>query len=272
MSEQERWQLAGSAPEIYERYLVPAIFAPWASLLIEQAALNPGDRVLDVACGTGVVARLAAQQVGGKGEVIGLDLNRGMLDVARSLASVQGGTIEWREGDVGSLPSAEASFDVAFCQLGLQYFPDRGQAAREMHRVLKAGGRLVALVWRALAHSPGFAALAAALARHVSPEAKAVMEAPFVFGDDVEELRALFRQAGFHSARIRFDVRMVRFDSPDAFVQYQVAGSPLANHVAEVSEAVRQALLQEVSAAMAAYIDDAGLAFPIEAHIIIAEK
>jgi ubiquinone/menaquinone biosynthesis C-methylase UbiE len=272
MSEQERWQLAGSAPEIYERHLVPAIFAPWAPVLTEQAALNPGERVLDVACGTGVVARLAAEQVGLKGEVVGLDLNRGVLDVARSLPSVQGATIEWREGDVGSLPFAEAFFDVVFCQLGLQYFPDRGQAAREMHRVLKAGGRLLALVWRALAHSPGFAVLAAALERHVSPAAKAVMEAPLVFGDGVEELRGLFRQAGFNTARIHSDVRMVRFASPEAFVQYQVAGSPLANHVAEVGEAVQQALVQEVSAAMGAYMNDAGLVFPIEAHIVIAPK
>jgi SAM-dependent methyltransferase len=172
----------------------------------------------------------------------------------------------------GILPFAEAFFDVAFCQFGFQYFPDRGQAAREMHRVLKTGGRLLALVWRALAHSPGFAVLAAALERHVSPAAKAVMEAPFAFGDRAEEFRGLFRQAGFHTARIRSDVRMVRFASPEAFVHYQVAGSPLANHVAQVGEAVQQALVQEVSAAMPAYMDDAGLAFPIEAHIVIAEK
>ncbi len=104
-----------------------------------------------------------------------------LLAVARSLPSPQGAIVEWREGDAGALPFAEALFDVAFCQLGLQYFPDRSQALCEMHRVLKSSGRLVALVWRALVHSPGFAALAKALERHVSPAARAVMQAPFVF-------------------------------------------------------------------------------------------
>ena len=99
---------------------MPGIFEPWAPLLIEQAALNPGQRVLDLACGTGVVGRLAAPHLGVTGEVVGFDLNPGMLAVARSLPPPQGATVEWREGDAGSLPFAEALFDVAFCQLGLQ--------------------------------------------------------------------------------------------------------------------------------------------------------
>jgi len=213
MSEQERWQLGGTSPEVYERHLVPGIFEPWAPLLIEQAALNPGQRVLDLACGTGVVGRLAAPHLGVTGEVVGFDLNPGMLAVARSLPPPQGATVEWREGDAGSLPFAEALFDVAFCQLGLQYFPDRSQAVREIYRVLKSSGRVVALVWRALVHSPGFAALAGALERHVSPAARAVMQAPFVFGDSTEELRALFLEAGFHTVRIRSDVQMVSHQS-----------------------------------------------------------
>jgi ubiquinone/menaquinone biosynthesis C-methylase UbiE len=177
MSQSERWHLGGSAPEVYEAELVPAIFAPWAPLLVAKAALGQGERVLDVACGTGVVTRLAAAQVGIAGHVVGLDLNPGMLARARASSVREGASVEWREGDAGALPFDAATFDAAFCQLGLQYFPDRQRAAREMHRVLKPGGRLVVLVWRGLAHSPGFQALAAALERHVSPEAAAVMRA-----------------------------------------------------------------------------------------------
>ncbi len=168
MSQPERWQLGGSAPETYERYLVPAIFEPWALLLLEQAMLRPGERVLDVACGTGVVARLAAPHVGTNGQVVGLDLNPGMLAVARSLPVPQGSIIDWREGDAGSLPFAGGGFDVVFCQFGFQYFPDRQQASREVFRVLGSHGRLLASVWRALDHSPGFAAMVTALERHVS--------------------------------------------------------------------------------------------------------
>ena len=203
MSQSERWQLGGNAAEVYETELVPAIFAPWAPLLVAKAALRQGERVLDVACGTGVVTRLAAEQVGTGGHVVGVaTLTPGKcLARARASSLPEGTAVEWREGDAGALPFSAASFDAVFCQLGLQYFPDRQQAAREMHRILKPGGRLVVLVWRALAHSPGFAALAAALERHVSARAAAVMRAPFVFGDTTDELRRLLTQAGFRTVR-----------------------------------------------------------------------
>jgi len=228
MSQSERWQLGGNAPEVYETELVPALFGPWAPLLVAKAALREGERVLDVACGTGVVTRLAAEQVGTGDHVVGVDLNPGMLARARAASVPQGTVVEWREADAGALPFSAASFDAVFCQLGLQYFPDRQQAAREMYCVLKPGGRLVVLVWRALAHSPGFAALAATLERHVSTAAAAVMRAPFVFGDATDELRGLLVQAGFRTVRVGADVRMVRFASPAALVRHQVAGSPLA--------------------------------------------
>ena len=125
MSQQERWQLAGNAPEVYGRYLVPAIFGPWAPIVVAQAKLQAGERVLDVACGTGLVARLAAQYVGASGHVTGLDINPGMLAVARSLAPAQGATVEWREEDAMTMPFSDETFDVAFCQLGLQYFAER---------------------------------------------------------------------------------------------------------------------------------------------------
>ena len=271
MTQPEKWQLGGSAPEVYENQLVPAIFGPWAPVLVAQAALRAGERVLDVACGTGVVTRLAAQQVGPAGHVVGLDLNAGMLARARATPSPAGATVDWREGDAGALPLEASSFDAVICQLGFQYFPDREQAAREMRRVLKPTGRLVALVWRGLSHSPGFSALATALERNVSTAAAAVMRAPFVFGDSPDEFRGLLAQAGFRTVRVGAEVRMVRFSSPAAFVQHQVAGSPLSPHVAAVDDAARETLLREVTAAMQAHVNDDGLAFPIEGHIAMAQ-
>src|SRR4051794_16904673 len=131
MSDQEQWQLDGSAPELYQRYLVPAITAVWASDLGDQAALRPGERVLDVACGTGVVARIAAERVGSTGRVAALDITPGMLAVARSLPSVPGAAIEWHEGSVLAVPFSDAAFDRVLCQLGLQFFPDQTAALRE---------------------------------------------------------------------------------------------------------------------------------------------
>jgi SAM-dependent methyltransferase len=126
----EHWQLDGSAPELYERCLVPAITRIWASDLIDRAGPKPGQSLLDVACGTGVVARLAAERMR-TGRVVGLDLNEGMLAVARSVP-VTGAPIEWREGSALSLPFENRSFDLVLCQLGVQFFPDRSLALREM--------------------------------------------------------------------------------------------------------------------------------------------
>jgi ubiquinone/menaquinone biosynthesis C-methylase UbiE len=163
MSQQGQWQVAGNAAEIYERDLVPAIFASWAPLVVDLAAPQPGERVLDVACGTGVVARLAAQQVGSNGQVVGLDLNPGMLAVAAAVtppASPTRASITWREANVIALPLAGTTFDIVYCQLGLQFFADRPAALHEMYRVLAPGGRLALMVWRSIQYSPGFGVLA----------------------------------------------------------------------------------------------------------------
>jgi ubiquinone/menaquinone biosynthesis C-methylase UbiE len=117
MNSQAQWQFVGSVPENYERYLVPSIFASWAEDLVEMAALRAGERVLDIACGTGIVARIAARKLGGSGSVLGLDLSAPMLEAAH--AAAEGMAVEWREGSAVKLPLADAAFDVAFCQQGL---------------------------------------------------------------------------------------------------------------------------------------------------------
>src|SRR5438105_15897251 len=123
-----QWQVAGSAPENYERYLVPAIFGPWAADLLALAAPQPGERIMDLACGTGVVARLTAERVGTAGVIVGLDLNPGMIELARSLPALNGAAVDWRVGSALELPFAHATFDVVLCQQGLQFFPDRSAA------------------------------------------------------------------------------------------------------------------------------------------------
>src|SRR5262245_11922824 len=128
MSADGEWQLAGNAADRYEEILVPTVFGPWATDLLELADLQPGERVLDVACGTGIVARLAAREVGTTGEVTGLDLNAGMLQVARSLLAPSGASVTWVEGSALAMPLLDASFDVVLCQQGFQFFPDRARS------------------------------------------------------------------------------------------------------------------------------------------------
>jgi ubiquinone/menaquinone biosynthesis C-methylase UbiE len=266
MPRRERWQVAGTAAEIYQRELVPAVFGPWGPRVIELAALRPGLRVLDVACGTGLVARLAAQAVGAGGQVTGLDLNPGMLAVASKLPTVEGAAIEWVEANAQALPFAEASFDVVCCQLGLQFFPDREGALREMKRVLVPGGRVVLMVWCEIDRAPGFAVLAAALGRTISEEAEALMRAPFALGDS-SELARLLEAGGFSDCTIGAETGDVRFASVDTFVRAYTGGSPLAAPVAAAPAPNYDELVREVERALAPFVEEGSLSFSIEAHL-----
>src|SRR5437660_949736 len=271
MNQQGQWQVAGSAPEVYERELVPAVFGVWAPILVELAHPRPGERVLDVACGTGVVARLAAARVGPTGAVVGIDLNPGMLSVARSVLtdSRSGGPLQWQEANADKLPFPSESFDVVYCQLGLQFFADRPAAVREMRRALGAGGTLALMVWRSIHESPGFAVLAEALERHIGQAAAAVMRAPFGLSN-ADELAALVRDAGFQDVAIQQRVGTVRFPSIERFVLSYVAGSPLAGPVSQANDASRGALIRDAQNTLGKYTSNTELAFPIAAHLLSA--
>ena len=159
-----------------------------------------------------------------------LDLNPGMLAFAGSLKPSDPSTnapIAWREASATNMPLPDPPFDVVYCQLGLQFFPDRPTALREMYRVLVAGGRLGLMVWQGIQYSPGFGALAAALTRHVSSEAAGIMRAPFALAE-AEQLRALVDAGGFRDITIQSVAGTVRFPSVSRFVQDYVRGSPLS--------------------------------------------
>jgi len=265
----EQWQLEGSSAELYERYLVPAVTLPWAKDLVGRVGVQSGDRVLDVACGTGAVARVAAEQAGESGRVVGLDINPGMLAVARSLGSE---LIEWRDGSALELPFGEAEFDVVLCQLGLQFFPHRSAAVREMRRVLAPGGRTGASVYTAIDRNPATHALSNALDRHVGPGASLAKRNEHSLADP-DELRALFAAAGFTDIRLETAQLAVRFVSAAEYVHAQFAATPVAALVSDLDEPERDRLVSEVSAdvaeALAPYIDDGGLAFPQEVHVVL---
>jgi ubiquinone/menaquinone biosynthesis C-methylase UbiE len=272
MSQQAQWQVAGSAPEVYERELVPAVFGVWAPILVELAQPRSSERVLDVACGTGVVARIAATRVGPSGTVVGIDLNPGMLSVARSVVSPDsrsGGQLQWQEASADKLPFPDGSFNVVYCQLGLQFFADRPAALREMRRVLGTEGRLALMVWRGMHESPGFAVLADALQRHVGQAAAAIMRAPFGLSN-ADELEALVRAAGFQNVAIQQRSGTVRFPSVERFVLSYVAGSPLAGPVSQADDAARAALITDVRNALGKFTSNDELAFPIAAHLLSA--
>ena len=265
------WQLAGSLPENYERHLVPALFGPWAAQLVELAAPGPGERVLDVACGTGIVARRAAALVRPGGAVAGLDSNQGMLEVARAAAAEVRPAIDWRAGDAADLPFPDGAFEVVLCQQGLQFFPDRTAALRQMRRVLVPEGRLALAMWRPIQHAPGFAALAQALERHAGADVAAVMHAPFA-GPDAATLRQLLTDAGFAGVRLRIGIGATRFPSPEEFLRRQAASSPLAGPFGALDAEAQTALARDLDRALQAYVDDDGVALPIQAWLVTAHR
>jgi ubiquinone/menaquinone biosynthesis C-methylase UbiE len=156
MAEPERWQVSTDAAEVYESCFVPAIFGAWASPVADAAGIRTGNKVLDVGCGTGVLAREALRRVGQEGQVVGVDLNEGMLAVAARTAP----EIDRRLGDAASLPFEDACFDVVVSQFALMYFPDRVASLREMWRTLAPGGRLAIAAWAPIDHARGCSFLA----------------------------------------------------------------------------------------------------------------
>jgi ubiquinone/menaquinone biosynthesis C-methylase UbiE len=254
---------------LYERYMVLAIFAPWAAYLLEQAALQAGERILDAACGTGIVARLAAQQLRGTGRVIGLDLNPGMITLAQSLPLGGGTPIEWREGNLEALPFAEREFDVVLCQQGLQFCADRAAAVRQMRRVLRPGGRLLLSVWRDLEHCPYNAAVVSGVTHYVSAEAGKRMSAPCSLGN-LEELRALLTAAGFDDIRLGSHVLPMHVASLEEFLPGQLMASPIAGDIGALDTASRTSLFNHIKEALRAYMEGEVVTVPFEAYVAIA--
>lgn len=271
MSEQERWQVDSSAPEAYERYLVPTLFAPWAKDLLTWADPQSGERVVDVACGTGIVARLASTIVGGTGYVVGVDLNQGMLEVAGTQTSSPAATLDWHEADVIALPCDDAAFDLALCQQGFQFFPEKAAALREIFRVLAPGGRFVLSVWRPLSQNPYHRLLGEALKNHLGSEAATGWRATCSLGD-AATLRNLLTDAGFEDVHISIAIVTIRNSSLATFIQGQLAASPWAGAVAALDASAQSALLDEILSALSPYTDDDGLAVPTESHVVVARK
>lgn len=271
MAEVEGWQLTESGPEAYEQYLVPPLFAPWAEQLIEHAGLQDGDRVLDIGCGTGIVARRAAGHVGEEGTVVGLDINEGMLEVAAAASAELTPAIEWRQGDATDLPFPDKAFDVIFCQQALQFIEDPAATLREMHRVLAPDGRIAISVLRSLAFNAGYDELAEALERHVSADAGRMMRSPFR-GYTRDELRTLAEDAGFREPVVTIEISSVRYPSVEEFVRREAVSSPLAGPLGSLDRETREALLQDIEEALRDYSDDRGIVIPLASHVLVARR
>lgn len=255
-------QITRAAADIYESFFVPALFREWAPRLADAAGLAPGQRTLDVACGTGVLALECARRVRPGGSVAGLDRNAAMLDVARR----HGSEIEWRQGVAEALPFADASFDATLSQFGLMFFDDQVAALREMQRVTRPRGRLVVAVWDGLDRTPGYAAMTALLNRLFGPRIANELRAPYSLGD-ADRLRALFDEAG-SPAEIMTVEGQARFPSLEAWVRTDVKGWTLAQLLSDAQyETLRDAAERELRAFVQ---NDDSVVFRHPALIVVA--
>jgi SAM-dependent methyltransferase len=266
-----------SPAHAYHQYLEPAIFQPLLEQVMECAAPEPGDRVLDVACGTGVLARRASSLTGPSGRVTGVDLNPMMVEVARGIETHGGAPIEYLQGDACDLGFPDGSFDWAYCQQGLQFFPDRSSGVREMKRVLDVGGRVVIACWKGLDHLPLFAALTDAEEVHLGALGVGVtrddLEAPFSLAE-ATEIDRLLAEAGFEEMEVVEREIQARFDDPDRFVgRMEFAYAAVVPQFAEDPSAFAAylaAVTEDTKDIIESYRTDDQLVFPMRTNIAVA--
>jgi SAM-dependent methyltransferase len=262
---EETFQLSLEAAEAYESKFVPALFAEWAPHLVDAAGVAAGQSVLDVACGTGVVAREVADRLGGDGRVVGVDVNEAMLTVARRLRP----DIDWRTGDAADLPFPDGSFDVVLCQAALMFFPDRAAALREMARVATTDGTVAFHVWASLDAQPAYRLLVDVAARHAGPDAVSLLSAYWVLGD-LDELRVLCKEAALEITDVRSRVGTARFGSIDELVRIEVESTPL---IERIDDDVFQHIRRDAGVALDAFQTDQGTAeVPIAGHTLTARR
>ena len=243
-------QVGSSAAEFYEEFFVPALFEEWVPRLVAAAGVRSGQRVLDVACGTGVATRAAARAVAPSGTAVGIDLNAAMIAVARGKAP----ELEWHEGAAEALPFDDASFDAVMSQFGLMFFADQAAALREMWRVLQPTGRLAVAVWGSLEQTPGYAGVTSLLSRLFGDAVADLLRSPYSLGD-VGRLERLMAEAGVAQARVQLVPGTARFPSIRSWIECDVRGWTLADHI---DDAQFERLVAEAEKELAHLVDAHG--------------
>ena len=267
MSDQE---VDTKAAEAYESALVPGLFGPWAEEIVASAGIAAGMRVLDLACGTGVATRYAAPFCAPGGVVTGVDIDAGMLEIARAGALEKNIVAEFRSGSANELPIQSASIDVALCLQGLQFFPVRSKAFAELLRVIKPSGKLVATTWSSIENCKGYWAMVSALEARGIDAAPA--RKPFSFSDPAE-LRKQAEQAGFRHVTVRTEQRLADFPSAKAFVDAIAQGAPSSRYaLAKVPQESWPTYLSEVDVALAQWKSGSRLLFPMESNVLKAVR
>ena len=261
----EAFQLNRGQAQAYDDLFVPALFAQWAPQLVDCARVRPGQSVLDVACGTGVVSRAARDVVGPGGRVVGVDLNPAMLEVARNVRP----DLEWARGDAEDLPFADAEFDVALCQSALFFFADPGRAVAEMARVVVPGGVVALQTYAPLAEQPAYGPFVELVAEHAGPEARILLGTYWSQGD-IDDLLRVTSAAGLSLLESRSSLGVAIFPSAAAVAHTEIQATPLAERIAPETYA---SIVADTEELLGTYADASGLVhLPIRATLVAGRK
>jgi SAM-dependent methyltransferase len=255
------------AAKEYEALFVPVLFGQWAAKVADAAKIRPGQRVLDVACGTGILGREVASRVGSSGRVAGIDPHQGMLAVARQLAP----GVEWREGTAEALPFPDQTFDAVVSQFGFMFFSDRCRALGEMLRVLTPGGRMTIAVWDALDNIPAYASEVALLEQIVGQQAADALRAPFMLGDK-KVLSSLFAECGVASAEITTLQGVAQFPDIRTMVEADLRGWLPVMGVILTEEQIDRILFAADHALKSYTTENGQVTFQLSTHIAVARK
>jgi ubiquinone/menaquinone biosynthesis C-methylase UbiE len=251
--------------KVYEELLVPAITGQWAAPMLDPAGVSAGQRVLDVACGTGVLARAAAERVGPAGDVVGVELNPAMLTVAARIRP----DLEWQEGDATNLPLEDEQFDAALCLSALFFFPDVGAAVAEMARVVRVGGVVGIQTYASLEDQPVYGRFVETALRYASEDARSLIDTYFSQGD-LPALRQTLEGAGLRVEQTVSPMGVAAYRSWDVLIDTEVKSTPLVDRLTDDQlEQIREdmeGLLKRHQA------PDGSVKLPIRAHLIVGRR
>ena len=257
----------------YDEILVPRLFDPWGEVLLDEVGLSAGQAVLDIACGPGTMARLAAQRVGPSGQVTGCDLSPGMLELATAKNPVEGAApITYQQCPADDLPLPDAAFDVVLCQQGLQFFPDKTGALAEMRRVLKPDGRAGVAVWCAIEECPFWHALAGAVGEALGKETEMGFRSGPWGLPEADELQRLFDATGFTDVDLRRHVRPAVFEGGSPQLVATLSATSVGPQVMALDAKGRANLLAAAEVALAPFAHDGELRSEAASHIVVATR
>ena len=264
MSDKSGFQLSGSAAALYEEQKVPGMFAPLADTTLKVIEVVDDDAVLDVACGTGILARKVREKFGDQPRIVGVDLNEGMIAVAKGLSDPVSQSCEWIVANAEDMPFDDSMFSMVLCQQGLQFMPDKEGVLREMYRVLRPEGRIVITVWNGVADF--LVPIVDALGRHVSNEVADKAKAPFAY--DGSRLLPIMSNVGFSDVSIENLTINRTIRATDNAIRDEIMGTAVASSVEDAGETVLQKIVQETSDSLSKFLQGSDFVIPQHTHII----